>query len=113
MPSAHITVTGYLAREPELRTTPNGAAVLELTVPVNNPKNRDDTAWYRCSIFGKRAEALSNLGLTKGTPVAVFGKLTPRTYQKDGQSRVSFDVLCDDVELTGKRETEPDDSVPF
>lgn len=113
MASAHITITGYLARDPELESTPSGTAVLKLTVPVNNPKDANDTAWYRCSIYSKRAEALGRLGLTKGTPVVVFGKLTPRTYQKDGQSRVSYDVLVDDVALTGKREPSEDFTAPF
>src|SRR6478735_6572180 len=56
MASAHITVSGFLARDAEVDATPSGTSVLKLTIPVNNPKDRADTSWYGCSLFGKRAD---------------------------------------------------------
>ena len=51
-------------------------------------------------MWGKRAEVLTQY-LTKGTTVGVFGDLSTRSYEKDGQTRTSIEVRVDDVDLLG------------
>jgi single-strand DNA-binding protein len=95
-----ITVAGQLGRDAEARYLPNGDAVLSFSVADSQGKDKP-TIWWRCSLFGKRAEALAQY-LTKGQSVTVSGNLTEREYtDKDGQPRKSQDIRVNDVALQG------------
>ena len=63
-----------VGRDTELRYTPQGEAVCNVSLAFNYGKKGDDskrpTTWVDCSIWGKRAEALQPY-LTKGRAVAV------------------------------------------
>ena len=102
-----ITVAGQLGKDAEIRYLPNGDAVAGFSVADSQGKDKD-TIWRACSIFGKRAESLSQY-LTKGQSVTVTGNVTQRKYtDKNGQERVSMDVRVSDVALQGgKRESAP------
>ena len=113
MPSAaYATITGHITA-PKTRSTPTGTTVLEFSVPVNNPRDDNDTAWFRISVFGKQAETLDRLQLAKGTLVQVQGRLTPRTWQKDGVPQTSLDVAADAVLLLSKRDQAEPMDLPF
>jgi single-strand DNA-binding protein len=73
------TATGNLGKPAELRQT-SGGPVLSFSVASNTKvKGEKVTTWVRCSLFGKRGEALAQY-LTQGTKVAVFGELSQREY---------------------------------
>jgi single-strand DNA-binding protein len=73
------SVTGNLGKPAELRQT-SGGPVLSFSVASNTKvKGEKVTTWVRCSLFGKRGEALAQY-LTQGTKVAVFGELTQCEY---------------------------------
>lgn len=102
-----IIITGNLGRDAECRFTQGGMAVLNLSVAVNDRVKKhgewtDETTWFRCALFGKRAEGLNELGLTKGTKVLVRGRVKLNQYEKrDGTMGASLEVMADDVELLG------------
>jgi len=100
-----ITVAGQLGKDAEVRYLPNGDAVAAFSVADSQGKDKD-TIWWSCSIFGKRAESLSQY-LTKGQAVTVTGNVTQRKYtDKNGAERTSMDVRVNDVALQGgKRES--------
>lgn len=105
---AKIIFDGNLGRAPELKYIGNGDPVVNLNVGHSPRKYNkqtgqwdDDgtTQWYAVSMFGSRAEALTE-ALSKGSRVRVEGKLTHREYQrKDGTAGISYDVLADSVTL--------------
>ena len=104
-------ITGNLTREPELRRTQGGLAVLSLGVAVNDRKRNPQSGEWEdyanfvdCTILGKRAEALSN-SLHKGQKVAIEGKLHWSQWTaKDGQKRSKLEVTVDEMEfMTAKR----------
>lgn len=105
-----VIITGNLTREPELRQTGSGLAVLTFGVAVNDRRRNPSTGEWEdvpnfvdCTIFGKRAEAVSRF-LSKGAKVAIEGKLHYSTWEKDGQKRSKLDVTVDEIEtLSGKR----------
>ena len=83
--------TGNLTREPELRRTANGMAVLNIGIAVNDRrKNPQSGEWedypnfLTCVMFGTRAESVSGY-LHKGSKVAIEGKLRFSQWEKDGQ----------------------------
>lgn len=103
------TIIGNLGRDAELRHMDNGDAVLNMSVAVNERVKRggqyeDAVLWVKVSIFGKRAEALGNLELTKGTKIAAQGPARARLYERrDGQPDVSLDMRAYDIELLGSK----------
>jgi single-strand DNA-binding protein len=85
-----ITVAGNLSKDSEIRYLPDGTAVAAFGIADNQGKDKDAIFW-NCSIFGKRAESLSQY-LTKGQAVTVTGNVTQRKYtDKNGQERTSME----------------------
>lgn len=98
-----ITVAGNLGRDAELRHAPSGDAVCQFSVADNQGKDKE-AIWWRCNLWGKRAEALSQY-LTRGTSVTVSGSVSERKWtDKDGQERVSMEIRVAEVALQGSRE---------
>lgn len=100
-----ITVVGNLTGDPELRFTPNGAAVANFTV-ASTPRVFDrqsnewkdgDTLFMRCSLWREAAENVAE-SLTKGTRVIVTGRLVQRSYEtREGEKRTVVEVQVDEV----------------
>ncbi|MDN4481851.1 single-stranded DNA-binding protein, partial [Demequina muriae] len=71
------------------------------------------TNWITAQVFGKRAESLAKLELTKGTQVAVTGELRVREYdRKDGGKGTSVEVNASDVHLIVGKGDKPESSAP-
>ena len=98
-------LTGNLGNDAEQRYTPGGDAVVSFSVGVKSGYgDKATTTWARCSMFGKRAEAVAPY-LKKGQLVGVVGEVNLREYDdKQGQKRSSLDVRVNDLTLLGKRE---------
>lgn len=102
-----VNITGNLTRNPELRSTAGGMAVLGFGVAVNDRRKNQQTGQWEdypnfvdCTMFGNRAEALSRI-LRKGMKVAIEGKLRYSSWEdKNGGGRRSkLEVIPDEVEL--------------
>lgn len=100
-----ITLTGNLTNDPELRYTPAGKPVCNLTVAVSNPTKDPVTgAWkdenpvfLRCTIWNQMAEQVAQ-SLTKGTRVMVEGQLQQRSYtDRNGTERTLIEMLVNDI----------------
>ena len=100
-----ITVIGNLTADPELRFTPNGAAVANFTV-ASTPRTFDrqtnewkdgDAMFLNCSVWRQYAENVAE-SLQKGTRVIVSGRLKSRSYEtREGEKRTVFEVDVDEV----------------
>lgn len=123
-----ITIAGNLGRDAELRHTSSGDAVLSFSVADSQGKDKP-TIWWNCSLFGKRAAALSEY-LVKGQQVTVAGTVSEREWtDRDGNKRKSMDVRVSEIALQGGRResqerqaerpqsaqqpTDLDDDIPF
>lgn len=101
-----LTITGNLGKDAELKYLQDGAAILSFSVADSMGRDKG-TIWWNCSMFGKRAESLSQY-MTKGQQVTVIGTVTEREYtDKTGAQRKSIDVRVSDVALQGGRKDEP------
>lgn len=103
-----VTISGNLTRDPELRATAGGTQVLSLGVAVNdrrrNPQNgewEDYPNFVDCTMFGTRAEAVSRY-LSKGSKVAIEGKLRYSSWERDGQRRSKLEVIVDEIEFLSR-----------
>jgi single-strand DNA-binding protein len=100
-----ITLIGNLTSDPELRFTPNGAAVANFTV-ASTPRTFDrqtnewrdgDSMFINCSVWRQYAENVAE-SLSKGTRVIVSGRLKARSYEtREGEKRTVFEVDVDEV----------------
>lgn len=99
-----ITIAGQLGKDAEVRFLPNGDPVASFSVADSQGKDKP-TIWWRCSLFGKRAESLAPY-LLKGQAVTVSGTVTERKYtDNSGQERTVMEVRVNDLALQGgKRE---------
>jgi single-strand DNA-binding protein len=98
-----VTVVGNLTGDPELRFTPNGAAVANFRLAVT-PRVRDGDSWkdgetsfFPVNVWRQQAENVAET-LTKGTRVIVTGKLRHRTWQTDGgEQRTVTEIEADEL----------------
>lgn len=94
-----ISIAGQIGRDAEIRHLPNGDPVASFSVADSQGKEKP-TIWWRCSLFGKRAESLVPY-LVKGQSVTVSGTVTEREYQKDGATVKAMEIRVQDVALQG------------
>jgi single-strand DNA-binding protein len=97
-----VILTGRLCGDPELMTTPTGTAVTKYRLAVDRPSKRSDgkreADFISCVTFGKNAEFASRY-LTKGTKIAVVGRIQTGSYQKDGATIYTTDVIVEEHEF--------------
>ena len=97
-----VILIGNLGNDPDVRFTPNGSAVANLSVATseswtdkNTGQRQDRTEWHRVVVFGKLAEICQQY-LRKGSKVYLEGKLQTRKWQdQNGQDRYSTEVVID------------------
>jgi single-strand DNA-binding protein len=96
--SNHITITGKVGQDPELRFTPGGMAVL--TFSVADTYGKDDkkkTTWHNITVFSNLAENVANT-IGKGSTVIIVGRYEQDEFtKKDGTKGKSVKVIADEV----------------
>ena len=105
-----VIISGNLTRDPELRSTAGGMAVLQIGMAVNDRRKDPQTGEWAdfpnfvdCVMFGSRAESLAPY-LSKGTKIMVDGKLRWSSWERDGQKRSKLEVIIDDLDFGGARQ---------
>ena len=82
-----ITISGYLSRDAEIRQTQNGDSIANWNVPVKQGwGEREQTNWFKVSIWGKRADFASKA--RKGEFVIVQGELSIGEYNGKPQYEI-------------------------
>ncbi len=108
-----FSFTGAIGRDAEVKVTPSGQSVLNVTVANNiGFGDRQQTLWIRVALWGKRAEGQLQNYLKKGQQVFVSGELTQQEYQaNDGSTKSSLELNANVIDLIGKR-NEQNESQP-
>ncbi len=124
-------VLGRLGNDPELKYTANGTAVVNFNVATSEEwKDKDtgdkkeSTEWHRIVAWSRLAEICGEY-LSKGRQVYLEGKLQTRSWEKDGVTRYTTEIvasvvqfLSDRVQPEREQPSEPvvtdgDDDIPF
>lgn len=93
------TGTGRLGKDVELRYTQSGKAFATFSLAVDDGYGENKkTYWLSVVVWDKLAERCAN-ALRKGSKVLVEGKLTTRTYEKDGKKNTAWDIVGFSVEF--------------
>lgn len=102
-----VFLIGNLTRDPELRYTPSGVAVVNLRLAVNrrfrdrNGEQKEEVCFVTVTAWDKQAE-VCNQYLSKGRPVFVEGRLQSRSWEdKEGQKRNVLDIKAERVQFLG------------
>ncbi len=105
-----ITIVGYLGRDPEIRYTPQGTAVCNVSVATTERRKNvtgeyeDHTTWFRVTFWNRQAE-LANEYLAKGRQVYIEGRLRQEEYtDREGNRRTSLEVNATEMQFLGRRE---------
>ncbi len=109
-----VTIVGNVGRDPELRYTPQGSAVTDFSVAVNevftaNGERRERTTWWRVTCWNRQAETVAQY-LKKGRQVLVVGRrVEANAYTgKDGEARATLELTADTVQFLGGRDDRAD-----
>ena len=101
-----ITIIGNLTKAPELRSTQAGVNVCGFTVAVNRPKTQNNpdpgADYFNVNAWRQLGENCARF-LDKGRKVCVVGRISLRTWEKDGKHGASLEVLAEDVEFISPR----------
>lgn len=103
-----VNISGNLTRDPEMRVTAGGMQVMGFGVAVNDRRKNQQTGEWEdypnfvdCTMFGTRAEAVARY-LSKGSKVAIDGKLRYSSWEHEGQKRSKLEVIVDEIEFLSR-----------
>ena len=106
-----VMLIGNITRDPEIRYTPKGTALVELGLAVNrrytaeNGEKREETTFVDVTLWGRTAE-VANEYLKKGRSVYIEGRLQLDTWddKTTGQKRSKLRVVGEEMQMLGSRE---------
>jgi single-strand DNA-binding protein len=107
-----IVLQGRLTGDPELKTTPNGTNVCSFTIAVDRDfqSGEKQTDFIPCTAWRQTGEFISKY-FHKGGLILVTGSLQSRKWQdKNGNSRVSWDVIVERAHFCGAKEKTADNT---
>ena len=108
-----VILIGNLGAEPEVRQTPSGVPVANVSLATSESwidkatgDRQERTEWHRLVLWRKLAEIAGEY-LKKGSKIYVEGKLQTRSWDaEDGQKRYSTEVVVDDMQMLDSRDGE-------
>lgn len=105
-----VILVGNLGRDPEVRSTPDGFNVANVSIATtfswrdkNTGERRDETEWHRVVFYNRQAEVVGQY-LKKGSQIYVEGRLRTRKYTgQDGIERYTTEIVADTMQMLGGR----------
>jgi single-strand DNA-binding protein len=106
-----VMLIGNLVRDPELRYTPKGTALAEISVAVNrvykgeDGTRQEETTFIDCTLWSRLAE-IAGQYLKKGRLVFLDGRLQLDSWEdrQTGQKRSRMRVVAENLQLLGSRQ---------
>src|ERR1700731_2865727 len=114
-----VLLIGNLTRDPEVRYTPKGTAVVEIGLAVNriysgeDGEKKEETTFVDVTLWARQAE-IAGQYLKKGRPVFIEGRLQLDTWddKQTGQKRSRLRVVAENLQLLGSRQEGEGSSSP-
>lgn len=97
----HVILMGRLTKDPEIRYTDSKKAVCSFTLAVDDGRDSEGkkkAQFIPCVAWNKTAELIDQY-FTKGKPLTVTGRITVRTYDKNGEKRYITEVVASGIEF--------------
>jgi len=109
-----VILIGNLGKDPEVRHLESGVAVANFSIATtetykdrNTGERKDVTEWHNIVLWRGLAEVAEKY-LKKGSQVYVEGKLRTRSWEKDGVTRYTTEVVGDTMTMLGGKPSSGD-----
>lgn len=100
----HSIIMGRLTKNPDLRRTTSGKAVVSFDIACDKPGRDNGASFIPCVAWEKTGEFINNY-FTKGSAIVVEGRIESRQYDtKDGQKRTVLELVVSQAHFCGKKE---------
>lgn len=111
-----VTLVGRLTKDPEMRYTSEGKAVLNVTLAVNrqfkNQEGEYEADFVLCTMWRRAAENTAKY-CNKGSVLGVVGRIQTRNYENDHGKRIYVtEVVAEQVKFLDGRPTQPSKPQP-
>lgn len=100
---------GNLGRDPDVRYTQEGRAVTNFSIATseqwrdrNTNEQQERTEWHRVVCFGRLAEITGEY-LRRGSKVYIEGRLQTRSWERDGQTHYTTEVVANEMQMLDSR----------
>ena len=117
-----VQLLGRVGKDPEIRYSQTGTAVCNFSLATSEKVKGDDkTQWHRCVAFLKTAEIIEKY-IKKGDQLAIEGKISYGSYEKDGNTVYTTDIIVNRIHFVGGKKDGhkepnnqqiPDEDIPF
>ncbi len=100
-----VILMGRIATEPTPRTTPSNNHVLSFTLAVQRrfaQEGQQQADFINCIAWNKTADFI-NKWFTKGSMIAIEGRLQSRTWEENGAKRYATEVVVENAYFTGEK----------
>lgn len=104
-----VILIGRLGKDPEVRNLDNGVSVANFTMATSETykdrttgEKKEVTEWHNIVLWRGLAE-ISQKYLHKGDLVYIEGKLRTRSWEKEGVTRYTTEIIADNMTMLGSR----------
>jgi len=104
-----VILVGNLGKDPEVRYTQDGQAVVNFSIATSmewrdkaTGEKREKTEWHRVVAFGKLGEICGEY-LSKGRQVYIEGRLQTRSWEQDGVTRYTTEIIATEMQMLGSK----------
>jgi single-strand DNA-binding protein len=101
-----VLLMGNLTRDPEVRYTPKGSAVGDLSIAINrvyrtdDGQSREEVCYVDIVVWGRQAETCKEY-LQKGRPIFVEGRLQLDQWESNGEKKSKLRVVAERIQFLG------------
>ena len=100
-----VILIGNLGKDPEVRYAPSGSAICNVTIATSRQwkdktsgERQEETEWHRTTFFDRMAEIAGEY-LKKGSLVFVEGRIQTRSWDKDGETRYTTEIVGESMKM--------------
>ena len=110
-----ITIIGNVGKDPETKTLEGGAKVTTFTLATSETwkdkqgNKKEETQWHNIQLWRGLAEVAEQY-VKKGTKLLIEGKVTYRSYEKDGETKYFTEIVGKEMKMLGGK---PQNDEPF
>lgn len=104
-----VIILGNVGRDPEIRYTPTGAAVANVSIATSSRRKDkqtgetiEDTQWHRVTFYERLAEVVGEY-IKKGSSVYIEGRLKYGSFEKNGVTHYTTDIVATELQMLGGR----------
>lgn len=114
-----VILVGRLGKDPEVRNLDNGATVCNFTMATSESykdkttgEKKEITEWHNIVLWRGLADVAAKY-LHKGDQVYIEGKLRTRSWEKEGVTRYTTEIIGDNMTMLGSRSSGSSSSADY